>query len=587
MDIVAQLQRGLHLHQQGHLLEAGKLYQEILAEEPDHVDALNLMGVVMHATGDLGLAEELLRRAINLAPDYFAPRANLGNVLQAAGLLFESIGAFEKALSLNPQSFETLNNLSSVLNDTEQFDAAFKASNEALSLEPAFPEALVNKGNALLGLGRSEEAVLCYQDALELAPASPNALFNLGNAYLDLGNYDSAIRLYSESVEVDPHNAEKQFNLAYALIQENKFSESLEHFENAISLKPDYVDAFCNYASALQSLGQTNRALTLLQKALYFEPDSPDLHWNLSLVALQNGDMEIGWAEYEWRWKMPTFAHFKREFEQPLWTGEDLRGRRIFIHTEQGFGDNIQFCRFVPEVADRGGRVILECRPELVKLFFSLRGVEKVVPLGSSIPDFDLQIPLMSLPHLFVSGFENLPVEIPYLRTPEDYTMDFSIEPGPGYKVGLVWSGSPSRKDNHRRSLSFSDMAPLFEVKGINYFSLQLGDSRQQLALSDSSAVIDLANQLHDFCDTAAVIQELDLIISVDTAVLHLAGALAVPAWGLMAQPTGFLWMNERNDSPWYPSMRLFRQTEPGNWHSVISEVKEALLTAVADRILK
>ncbi len=584
MNIAAELQRGLKLHQQGHLLEAGEIYRDILAKDPDQVDALSLMGVVMQAAGDLEIAEELLSRATELAPDYFAPFANLGNVLQAAGRVDEAIGAFRRALELNESSVETANNLASALNVTGQFDAALKASERALRMLPKFPEALVNKGNALLGLGQAVAAVESYEKALEIAPGHGNALYNLGNALVDLERFADAVDPYRQALALDPGNAEKHFNLANALMKADLLDQCLEPFETALALKPGYVDALCNYASALQALGRSGDAVALMQKALAFQPDSPDLHWNLALAALQNGDYATGWSEYEWRWKTPTFADFRREFGKPEWDGAPLQGRTILIHTEQGFGDNLQFCRFVPMVAAAGGKVVLECRPQLTRLFGSLEGVETCVSLGDELPAFDVHAPLMSLPRVFATTLETVPDTVPYLVVPDGISTDARIAAAAGLKVGLAWAGSPTRVDNHKRSVGFRELAPLLGVDGVSLFSLQVGDASEQLAgFNEPPAVTDLSLAFKDFADTAAAVAELDLIISVDTSVLHLAGALGKPCWGLMSQPTGFLWMDERADSPWYPSLRLFRQPKPGDWATVIEAVVAQLRRVVSE----
>ena len=578
MDVAHEFKRALEHHQQGRLLEAGEIYREILARDPDHVDALNLMGVVLQAAGDLELAETLIRRATEVAPEYFAPFANLGNVVQAAGRLPEAIELFRKALDLNHDSFETWNNLASALNATEEHEAALGASKKALSIINDFPEALVNMGNAFLGMRQITKAVESYKKALDLSPRHPNALFNLGNAYMDLENFDAAIEPYRGAVQLDVGNAEKHFNLANALMKTGQFTESLKPFETAIALKPNYVDALCNYASSLQSLGRADQAMAHLQKALLSEPESPDLHWNLSLAALQNGDQSTGWAEYEWRWKMPTFADFKRDFSQPVWRGEALIGRSLFVHTEQGFGDNIQFCRYVQMVSNKGGRVILECRPELKRLFGTLDGTETLVTLGEVLPEFDFHIPLMSLPNVFGTTIDTVPSNVPYLSVPEEIDPDPRIFEANGFKVGLVWAGSPTRVDNQKRSLLFSDLEPLFDVPGIDFFSLQVGAGKDELKKAKTGLITDLTDNILDFADTASILSQLDLLISVDTSVLHLAGALAKPAWGAMSSPTGFLWMDDREDSPWYPSLRLFRQTKPGEWGPVILSICEALV---------
>lgn len=584
MDIGAQLQRGLALHQKGQLLEAGQIYRDILAHDPDQVDALNLMGVVMQAAGDLDTAEALLARACELAPDYFAPFANLGNVLQAAGRANEAIDVFQKALALNEASVETFNNLASAYNDIADHASALDASERALKLLGQFPEALVNKGNALLGLGRAEDAVTAYTDALKLAPGHGNALFNLGNAYVDLEQFEAAVDPYRQSVSQDPGNAEKHFNLANALMKAGQFEKCLEPFETALGLKPGYVDALCNHASALQSLGRSSEALDRLQKALAFQPDSPDLHWNLSLTALQSGDYRLGWSEYEWRWKTKTFADFQRDFDKPAWAGEALDGKTILVHTEQGFGDNIQFCRFIPLLAGAGAKVVMECRPELNRLMATLDGVSARIDLGEALPEYDCHVPLMSLPKLFDTTIETIPSQMPYLKVPDGVAADPTLAQSTGFKVGLAWAGSPTREDNHRRSVIFGDLAPLFGIAGVDLFSLQVGSAREQIAGFDAPPnVTDLTGGFSDFADTAAAIAELDLVISVDTAVLHLTGALGKPGWGLMSQPTGFLWMDERTDSPWYPTLKLFRQPAPGDWPAVMQQVRGALQQLVAD----
>jgi tetratricopeptide (TPR) repeat protein len=583
MNAANALQRALALHQQGKLLEAGEIYRDILAKDPDQVDALSLMGVVMQAAGDLETAEALLSRATELAPDYFAPFANLGNVLQAAGRVDAAIDAFRHALELNPKSVETANNLASAMNEVGRFDAALKASERALSLLPRFPEALVNKGNALLGLGQAEEAVAAYRKALKLAPGHGNALFNLGNALVDLERFEDAIEPYSKAVAQDQGNAEKHFNLANALMKADRLDQCLAPFETALALKPGYVDALCNFASALQALGRSADAVKLMQKALAFQPESPDLHWNLALAALQNGDYATGWSEYEWRWQTPTFADFRREFAKPEWDGSALDGRTILVHTEQGFGDNLQFCRFVPMAAAAGGKVVLECRPQLQRLFETLDGVETCIALGDAPPPFEVHAPLMSLPRIFGTTLETIPATIPYLAVPDGVAADPRIAAADGIKIGLAWAGSPTRVDNHKRSVAFRDLVPLIGIDGISLFSLQVGDASEQLAgLNEPPAVTDLSLVFKDFADTAAAVAALDLVISVDTSVLHLAGALGKPAWGLMSQPTGFLWMDARTDSPWYPSIRLYRQPTPGDWSTVVAEVVADLTDVVA-----
>ena len=390
---------------------------------------------------------------------------------------------------------------------------------------------------------------------------------------------EEALLHYQKAARLSPESAVKHYNLANTALLLDRFEEALDGFARAIEIEPDYLDAHCNLGVALQSLGRLDEAIVHLRRAVELAPaetESADLHWNLSLALLKNGDYLEGWREYEWRWQTPTFADFKREFSQPEWAGEPFQGKTILIHCEQGFGDAIQFARFVPLVAARGGRVVLECRPELKRLFATLDGVDAVIGLGDPLPPFDVQVAHMSLPRVLDIRLETIPADVPYLRVPDDAPADARITEAAGLKVGFAWAGSATRSDNIKRSCEPALFAPFVDVPGTVFFSLQVGPYADQLA-EVGPAVVDVTDTLDDFADTAAVIGALDLVVSVDTAVLHLAAALGRPAWGLMSEPTGFLWMTERDDSPWYPTVRLFRQPAPGDWESVFQAAREEL----------
>ncbi len=578
MNVPKLLQQALQLHQAGQLADAGEIYKSVLQQDPDNADALNLMGVILQAAGDLDGAIKLITRATEVAPDFAAPFVNLGNALQLAGRVDEAVDAFRSAATLAPDQAEAVNNLASALNELGRHEEALEACLKAIELTPRLGAAHTNMGNALAGLERLDEALESYEKALEIDPADSNAYYNLGNAYSDLGDLESALEHYRKSVSLDASNAEKHYNHANTALALDLYEDAVDGFERALAIDPDYIDAHCNLGATFQKMNRTGEAIGYLERALQSEPDSPDLHWNLSLALLQHGDYERGWREYEWRWKTPTFAAFQRDFGKPQWQGEDLDGRTILIDAEQGFGDGIQFSRYAPMVAERGGRVILECRAQLNRLFGTLGGIDDRIDLGRSLPDFDLHVPLMSLPHIFATTAETIPDQVPYLAAPEGTPVDSRIGGAEGLKIGFAWAGSPTRVDNHKRSCQFDLFEPLFEVPGTSFFSLQVGSFQEQLIQSDAAArVVDLADDLGDFGDTAAAIEALDLIISVDTSVLHLAGALGKPAWGLMSKPTGFLWQSERQDSPWYPTIRLFRQHEPGDWGQVFEAVGEEL----------
>ena len=590
MAIEDELAKALELHQAGELLAAGTMYKEVLAQEPNNVDALNLLGVIMHTANDLDLAVELISRATELAPDYVPALINLGNALQAVGRPEDAVKKFERALELDPGAGIAASNLASALNDLALHEESRRAGERAVQLSSELPDAYVNLGNALLGLGRSEAAEAKYTAALELDPHHPGAWFNLGNAHADADNFRAAVSSYTKAVQFDPGNGDAHYNLANAYQQLDAYTDAIENFERALAIEPGHIDAKCNLASAWQSIGKPDRAIKILEDAIKQEKlserhESVDLHWNLSLALLQNGNMSDGWREYEWRWRMPTFAEFRREFAKPLWDGGDISGKSIFVHAEQGFGDALQFVRYVPLLAGEGARVTLECRPELLSLFGNVEGVSTCLPLGADVGDFDVHVPLMSLPYLFGTSENAVPADVPYLKPPYGIAPDSRLMAAQDVKVGIVWSGSPTRPDNLKRSCHLSAWGPILDVPGVTFFSLQVGDDRNQLITAErASKIVDLGVRFENFADTAAAVANLDTVISVDTSVLHLAGALDVTTFALLSQPTGFLWMDDRADSPWYPSLRLFRQTTLGDWSVPINACASALYELVERR---
>lgn len=578
-DIQQKLATGLSLHQQGNLVEAAQLYQQVLEIEPHNVDGLNLLGLIYQAAGELESAIVLIGQACELAPDYYAPVVNLGNVYQEAGRLDEAADTFRKAITLNPESAAAYNNLASCLNAQGAHEDALSVCVDGLKRDGGMGDLHVNMGNALLGLSKAEEALESFEKSVKFGGQNnPNAWFNMGNALGDLDRFDEACDAFAKAIALEDGNAEMHYNYANALQQEYRFAEAVPHFERAIELRPGYVDAYCNMASAHQSLGNAPKAVELLRHALKDEPDSVDLHWNMSLALLQSGQYLEGWSEYEWRWETPTFADFRREFDKPQWDGGDLGGKTVLIHAEQGFGDGIQFIRYAPLAAKKGGKVIVECRPQLNRLFTSLEGVDQVINLGDPLPDYDVHAPVMSLPYIFKTTEDTIPADIPYLQAPDESQVDAGVFAEDGLKVGLVWAGSPTRRDNLKRSCPVDALADLVSVEGMTFYSLQVGPFEEQLKeLPEDADVINLAPSLKDFADTAKALESLDVLVSVDTGVLHLAGAMGKPVLAMMSQPTGFLWMDERTDSPWYPSVKLIRQKAIGEWADVIGGVKDAL----------
>jgi hypothetical protein len=345
----------------------------------------------------------------------------------------------------------------------------------------------------------------------------------------------------------------------------------------ALQLNPNLLEAHSNLGNALVDQGLLDQAIKAYRSALALKPYHPEVRSNLAMCLLLQGDYPAGWREYEWRWSFGD----NPDVSKPLWDGGDLAGRTILLRAEQGLGDTIQFIRYLPLVTSRGGRVIVECQPELIRLLKQLPFASDWIPIGESLPSYDVWRPLLSLPFVFATTTENIPQQIPPLVAPSDRVEDFRkalSSCSPGMKIGLAWAGRSGHKNDRNRSISLSLLADLARIPNAHFVSLQKGPSAAQASgLESAIKLIDLTDQLRDFADTAALIDHLDLVISVDTSVAHLAGAMGKPVWLLLPFAPDWRWMTGRGDSPWYPTMRLFRQLSIGDWAAVIQQMAEQL----------
>lgn len=577
MDVELELQRGIAFHSAGDLSNAARCYQAVLLHAPGNVDALNLMSALATLAGKPDIGADLAREAIAGDDSFFAPYLSLGNALQVLGDAAGAVEAFSRGVALNSQSAEGFSNLSSALSTCGRFEEASDAATRALALNPDLSEAHNNFGNALRGLDSPAEAVECYEKAVALNPDFVEAWQNLGSTRLEIGAAHGALEALLRALELEP-NAARFHNLGNAFLALNQFDEAARCFAQAIEQDGAFLDAWMNLSVALKSQGLLAEAEAVQRDAVTLAPDDAEAHFNLAVLLLQQGKMEEGWAEYEWRWRLPHFQPLLRDLGKPRWKGEEFDGRTLLITSEQGYGDALEFARFVPLAALRGGRVIVECRPGLERLFSTLKGCTEVVTFGADLPAFDLHLPLMSLPGVLGVTLDNIPAELPYLGGPPG-AADFSaLTTASGLKIGIAWAGKASRRDNLSRSCSLDDFAPLLEIAGAEIFALQVGPSAGLGPWAARDNVHDLSPDLTDFADTAAAISQLDLVVSVDTSVAHLAGALGKPTWVLLSQPNNaFLWMEDRRDSPWYPSVRLFRQTTPGDWAGCMTAVVDEL----------
>jgi Flp pilus assembly protein TadD len=469
----------------------------------------------------------------------------------------------------------------------EEAIAGFRA---ALRLRPDYSEAHYNLANTLGELGRRDEAAACYREALRLRPNYPEALNNLGLALTEAGRPGEAAVLLRQAVRLRPAFPEGHNNLGLALADLGRFDAAIQHYEQVLGLKPEYADAHANLAGCYMNQGRLEEAIACYDLALRLQPDSASAHWNRALALLLAGDYERGWMEYEWRWQRK--ATQRRFFSQPLWDGTSLEGRTILLWCEQGLGDAIQFVRYVPLVKKHGGRVVLACPDILARLFSTVSGVDQLVAEGGVLPPFDVQAPLMSLPAILHTTLATVPADVPYLAADPERVARWRsrLEAVDGFKVGIAWQGNLLHKWDRHRSIPLSCFAPLADVPGVRLVSLQKGPGAEQvqalagrLPVMDYSADLDMAGA---FVDTAAILRCLDLVITTDTAIAHLAGALGAPVWLALSTVVDWRWLLGREDTLWYPSMRLFRQRTLGDWQSVFKRMARQVRRIIAPNAL-
>jgi tetratricopeptide (TPR) repeat protein len=494
---------------------------------------------------------------------------------------------------LRPDYVEALTNRGAVLHAFDRDEEALASLDRAIALSPDNVEALVNRGVTLNALKRYDEALACCERALRLCPDHLDALTNRGVALHDLTRFDEALASHGRALALRPDFAEALSNRGNTLQELRRFDEALASFDHALKLQPDFAEAHSNRGNVLRELRRFDEALTSYDRALKLRPDFADGHFNASVCRLLRGDFARGWQEHEWRWETRHLRAVKRRFPQRLWTGaDDLAGKTILLHAEQGFGDTLQFCRYVPQVAEHAAHVVVEVQKPLYELMKSLGGRIQIVPRGAALPEFDLHCPLLSLPLAFGTRLETIPSQTPYLAAPEHkisawHERLIKHEPGKRQRprVGLVWAGDPRKslpganRIDRQRSLQFDQLAPVLEVRDCAFYSLQKGDDAQAQLRSSSFGewVTDWSADFHDFSETAALIANLDLVIAVDTAVAHLAGALGKPLWLINRYNTCWRWLLDRDDSPWYPTARLFRQDATRDWRPVITRIASAL----------
>ncbi len=612
----AVLQRAVEAVRTGQLETAEKLYRQLAAEKPDDAVLQAKLGDLAQRQGDLAKAVACFRQATILRPDYAEAYARLGNALLLSGNPAEAVEAYRTAIGAAQDVPETFSNLGNALVRLERYEEAIAAHLQAVTLRPDFAVGHFNLGNALLRAGRLSESVLALGKAVELKPDLATAHSDLGNVLYTMGRRDDAIASYKNAIAVDPNFAEAYSNLANPLTDEDRLDEAMAMtirsiqinperpeahsnfgnvlaaadrlkesfgaYRHALMLKPDYPEGHANLGHAYARLGQSKESIVAYRNAITARPDYAEAHLYLAMMLLRQGEMIEGWREYEWRWRTRPFEVDKIQSDAALWNGEALEGKTILLYAEQGLGDTIQFIRYTKMIAGMGGTVFLALPAPLARLAWTAPGVSAIIAPGEALPSTDYRMPLMSLPRVLGPELADIPQDIPYLSADPQVVESSKqrLEALPGLKVGLVWAGAHRAHDraasrtDRRRSLSLVQLAPLFEVQGVSFVSLQKGDAARQ---ASDYAVRDYMSEIGDFADTAALVAALDMVIAVDTSVAHLAGALGKPVWILSRFDGCWRWLEEGDTTPWYPSARLFRQKAPGEWDEVITRVTAAL----------
>jgi tetratricopeptide (TPR) repeat protein len=517
-------------------------------------------------------------QAIALRADYADAHYNRGKALHDLKRLDDALAAYDRALELAPNAIETLNNRGLVLVALHRAEDGLESYNQALKLRPLYPEALNNRGVALNDLRRFEAALLSFDLALKLKPNFAEAHANRGFALNELKRYREALASSNRALKLRPKFYEAWASRGIILKNLNRFDKAIAAFDRAIKLRPRLPMSYGNRAIALKDVKRIEEAKISLKFGLLLAPGAVELLFGESLILLLNGELPLGWIGYETRFEQPRSTPPKLVADYPVWRGEDISGKRIVVFVEQGYGDIIQFSRYLPLLAERGADVTFYASSQLLRI---LRPLASSARLTADLGDetFDYQCALISLPLAFGTDLDTIPATVPYLQSEPELVSTWAERIGPdGFRIGIAWQGNPTGAVDHGRSFPVSALAPIAAVPGVRLISLQKVFGLEQLANLPPSMRVEVLDPEHDpgpdaFIDTAAIAATLDLVITSDTSLAHLVGALGRPVWVALKYVPDWRWLLDRDDSPWYPTMRLYRQDAPGDWRSVFRKM--------------
>jgi tetratricopeptide (TPR) repeat protein len=603
---------------QGNVIEAIELTRRLIVLQPDYVELYSNLGNFLSSIGQYDEAITAYKTALARKPSFVDTYVNLGHVLLITKQLPAAVDCYRQAISFQPQQPDIHSSLANALRQTGELDEAERSCRRALLIDPDFADAHLHLGHILLAQDKTKSAAESYHRVITLQPQLPDGYCGLGNVFLKADKLGEASQSFNKAFTCDPQSADACIGSGLVLQAQQQWVGAEAFFRQALVLQPDSVEAFINLGVALYhqsrlleaeavyqqaivlapsdklahyNLGNTLNELGLPEEAeksycqaIACNPNFADAHANCGFVRLLQGNFAQGWPEYEWRWRtqwlrMPRQTADMSTLEQPLWDGSSLDGKTILIHTEQGHGDTFQFVRYAELLKSLGATVVVECLAIQERLLSSCPGIDALVVRGNPQPAFDCQAPLLSLPKFFGTQESTIPHAVPYLHTPETTSLpEFvkqKLQNAVGRKIGFVWSAGNVFDKRH---CNLENWTPLFALPGLSWFSLYKGEQATTLQ-PYAETICDIGSHCQDFADTAWAIDQLDLIISVDTSVAHLAGAMGKPTWVLLPFAPDWRWLLVRQDSPWYPTMKLFRQTACNNWQTAITAINSYLMS--------
>jgi tetratricopeptide (TPR) repeat protein len=566
--------RGLTAQKRGDLYHASEYLGEAQRLAPENPTFNRDLGAILLANGAADEALRFLRIAAETDPTDPATRFQMANAQAHIGDFAGAIENYRHCISKQPTSHEAFNNLSFALRRNGEVPDAVAAAQKSLTLFPEFRDALNNLGLALCDARQYPEAIENFRAAIKISPDNSEITNNLGVAVHASGDLTDAALILRRAIAIRPDFSEAMINLGNILREQGNFGESATLYRAAHSANPASTHALGNLGLALLNLNNPAEAAEAYTKALRISPDNGDIRMSLGIAQLMQGNYADGWQNYEARRQAEHFTANHKRFTINRWEGETIQGRKLLVYAEQGFGDTLQFCRYLPLLSDQGAEVHFECQRPMLELSHSLQGVKTVIARKDSLPEVDYCVSLMSIPHIFGTTLESVPANVPYLSSSSQKVSFFRAQlNGAALKVGLVWLGNPDRQDDYMRSCPETALAPILAVDDVQFVSLQIGRTPPN-SLSD---LLDFGAQSTNFDDTAAAIAALDLVITVDTATAHLAGAIGKPVWVMLGHHADWRYLMDRETSPWYPTMRLFRQLSHGDWAGLTATIAHQL----------